>query len=368
MAHFYYPSSIQEKKNKMIYSIIFYITFIVYALGFFLHGIFFNFHAAKWPRLSMLLSYQQNIPSLIKIAKYICSFASSEILFFRSYFWYIRLRKKEKLDMLLKFNLYFESTIESRMIKVTEFLCFNVSFLVFWLVIFFYSMGSGEIDLMAKCITYWNILATAYASRFVSSDLLLLYSYVILISHTVSKSFSPILAIGRTVKVIDKRCMAWIMNEYFSIISKITESRNFISMLLISGKLLVIPLMSLTWSTLFETPDNYLLIIFKWFFIQLGIIYCIRVYLLNAYLSVVHSKSKKFHSVLCSLMARGRILNLEDRKIILRMMESITGHYTLMAYRDTYDGIVEQLDVSKSILATLEFLLLFLGFTLKYRI
>ena len=123
--------------------------------------------------------------------------------------------------------------------------------------------------------------------------------------------------------------------------------------------------MALTWTLLFETPGTCFFIIFKWFIILLSSFYAVRVYLLNAYLSIIHSKSKKLYSFLNSIMARGLVMNLQDKKIILRMIESITGHYNLMAYRDTYDGIVEQQDVLKSILVTIEFLILILGFTFK---
>ena len=114
----------------------------------------------------------------------------------------------------------------------------------------------------------------------------------------------------------------------------------------------------MTWLLSFESPDSFILIINKWLLIIISFTYTLRVYLLNAYLSMVHTKSKVFYSTLNSLVARGYVVQAKHRQILLLMIESISGYYNHMAYRDSFDGIVEQMDVVRSILTTGEFFLL----------
>ena len=106
----------------------------------------------------------------------------------------------------------------------------------------------------------------------------------------------------------------------------------------------------------------FLLQLFKWFFCPAATYYASRVYFLNAYLSRIHSESKKLYSVLNSLIARGKV-SLAGKRSLLLMIEGLSGRTNRMCYRDSIGSIVEQMDVLTSISATLQ--LLMLGITFK---
>lgn len=379
-ANYCYPSTVEGTHKKWILGFAFYFSFTVYSICFFFHGIFFNFYSASWPTLAKIVSYHPNLPSIMRIAKFMCTFGSGEIIFFRLYFMFLRWRRKEKFNKLLKFDLHSTSKVRGLIFKSTEFICMNTSFMTISFAFFFFTGGIESTDTIGKYITYINVPIVAYGVRYIASDLFLLYSYVILIAHSVIKISSRIPVINNQTSswrmesgfelstFVDDESISSFLNQYRSTVGEISKFNSFIATLVVTGKLLVIPLMALTWSLLFESPESLFLVTFKWFFVSFASFYALRVYFLSAYLSIVHTKSKGLYSTTNSILARGKVARVKHRRKLFFITQCLSGQYNYMAYRDTWDGIVEQKDVLRSIFTTLEFLLLMLGFTFKNRL
>ena len=81
--------------------------------------------------------------------------------------------------------------------------------------------------------------------------------------------------------------------KYNFITSAINETSGIISVLSTIGNFLVIPVMALSWIILIDQPSTYFLRLFKWSFFPIAAYYASRVYFLKAYLSNIHSESKK---------------------------------------------------------------------------
>lgn len=376
LASFCYPASIKGTGPKIINGILFYFSISLFLLCNVSHGLFFNFHAASWPTLAKILSYHRNLSPTMKIIKYMAVFASGELMIFRFYFLFLRLKGRDQMEKLLKFSSNFEPNISCKVFKLTRLMCYNISVMGMGYSYIFFS-GWDANDASAKYFSLFNITVCAYAARYVSNDLLLLYSYVILIAHSALNSLFEIPVVddksvgqksgkqSHFTYFNNSRSMAKLVTRYYYCINRISKSNLFISLLVVAGKLFVVPVMSMTWYMSFDAQTSLAGQIKKWSLIVICFSYTLRVYILGAYLSIIETKSKILYSNLNSIVARGHVARAEDRRTVLLLIESISGYYNRMAYRDSYDGIVEQMDVLKSVFATVEFLLLLLGFTFK---
>lgn len=369
-ANFLYPKS-SKSKYKKLFGVIFYYSFSIHMICFASHGYFFNFQYKNWKLLAKLFAFHPNLPLISEIFKYICALASSEILYFRFHFLYYNWKRKIQLNMLLSFDNNFDEKIKVNIFKLTKFMCFNLSYMTIALAIFFFIFGWNETDLIGKSISIFHATATIYSISFASTDLFLLYSYSSLIGYTVIQSASQMYKIldqNKQKSIDDDQLVTNLMQKYYLCVNMINQSNSFISTLSVAGKNISVPMMSLTWLLLFENSKTPFLIFFKWLAMVLVGMYASRVYFLNFYLSIIHSKSKKIYSKLNSLIARAKIgsgfnKNHTNRRTVLFIIEGLSGRMNQMAYRDKYDGIVEQKDVLNSISITLEFLLLLLTFT-----
>lgn len=371
-ANFFYPIGIKDSRKRLINGSIFYsISVLIYFPIYLIHGFFLNFQFEKWPNLARILAYHPNTPFSMKIAKSVFATGVDEVLNFRLYFAYLYFFKRDKVTKLLKFDKIFDEEKKKKMLSLTQMLCSNITIMTINSFIVNFNYGWEEKDDFARKIAIIFTLLFLYPARYFSCDLFILYSYVLLINHSILSLTDEMLNIVTKIKTTEpgtSRLINLFITKYYVILKMVDESNDFISVISIGGKMLTIPSMALAWFLYFEQPQTLFLNVFKWFIIIFASSYTMRGYLLSGYLSLLHNKSKKMYLLLNSIMARGVFeqkteKNIAKRKCIFSIIENISGKLNGLSYRDAYDGIVEQKDVVKSIAATLEFFLLFMTFT-----
>lgn len=372
-ANFFYPIH-QKTNNKLIHGIIFYMIFAFYAPNYLSHGFFFNFYANSWPTLAKIFSYHLDTPYLFKIAKIMFSIGSFEVIYFRFYFAFLYFKRYENLKKLLRFDPYFDSNLKVKVLKMTKMSCTNISVLSFFVTLATYNYGFIEKDTIGKVFSIICSITSIHIVRYVSSDIYILIFYVILIVDTIRKSCSTIIIMfyGKNLNMLQEESINKFLKKYISIVTMINDSNNIIATISMTGKMLAIPMMSFTWFMSFETPDTFFLSIFKWLAFSLCSTYAVKAYVLTGYLSLVHSKSKQLYNILNSIMARSIFRNNSNedvgkRKLLLFIIENISGRMNQMSYKDSYDGIIEQKDTFRSISITFEFIILLMTFSYRNR-
>lgn len=366
MMRFFYPYNTTSIHERILKSIIFYTSLAAISIGELTHGFFFNFMYKSWPKMARIFSYHLNLPVLFKISKVIGSCAISEDLIIRVYFAFLYLRQRDKLHNLLHLERSLNSQLRKKFLKWTEFLCFNFSCFCNFYCATYYTYGWDASDTCSPIIL---TVLSVNSIRYLASDLYLLYSYVIFIACQAIDRSSRLIIIADKI-VADEGLTESNLNQFkvnfFLLLKLIKDSNTLVSSLSILGKILVVPLMSLSFASYLEKTDSFFLFIFKWTLIVGIFVYALRVYVLNAYLSILHSKSKLLFSKLNSIIVRCELVQLAEKRFLLSVIEDISSHRNnSIVYKDNYHGIIEQWDVLSSFASTLEILLLLAGFTFK---
>lgn len=357
----YYPSL----KRNIFRGSFFYVSIVTLYVSYLMHGFFFNFFSSvDWPKLAYFFGYHPKLPFLVKIIKFMVSCAVIEVFSARCFVLYLHLTRG-KLNKLFALEPHADEGFRRTLMKWTDFFCLANSYIGIIMCPISFLYGISEADGPGKLIAIGLMLISWPEARFAPCELYVLYSYMILLVHIVLK-FS-VRVVAKTRKFVTDGLMGdyevkSIKIEYDSIIKMIGEAKSFIAFITGAANFMGVLIMALTWFLFFEIADSIFLIAVKWLLFSIGFYYSIRVYLISAYLSRVQSESKKMYSNLNSLIAREKV-NLVSRKTLLFIIENISGRKNRMAFNDTVGTIVEQLDVLKSIFATLELLLL--GFTFK---
>lgn len=369
MINFFYPFSMKiTQKKKVLIAIFFYSMATFHCSNWLLGGYLLNFEHKEWKILSIVFSYDQKTPFILKIGRAMFSLGVTEVVAFRFYITYLKLRRRNEFEDLLKFESTFDEKTRKVTFKLTELSCLNVSLMGVFVNIAVLIYGFNEKETISKLFTIIATLISVFMVRFLSTDIYLICSYVALIVTTILKSCNRLIRmieIGRSNLIEDQGVeVVEIANQYKRLVFMINKSNNFVASCSIAGKSVAIPMMALTWFVAFKEPNTIYLMSFKWLSFILVASYSLRAYLLDAYLSIVHSKSKILYSSLNSIIARDQLTEKQvDGKVILLIIENISGRLNQMSYRDAYNGIVEQRDVFNSIYVTFEFILLLINLT-----
>ena len=367
LAYTLYPTTNKDVKNKILSGLIFYVSFAVGYTGYLSHGYFFNYYTGS-PTLSKIFSYHPDLPYSFKIFKALASFGLSEALCVHLYSLFLYFRRKGQFERIFRLEPLVDQSLKRKMLKVLEILYLMNSLFGMTVTLIFNCYGMDGTDFTGKLIAIiWAVLAIPYC-RFPTCLIFLLYSYIILIAHTVKKLSSDTVAFCQRFnadsRTFDDRSVKMFLHRYMFIVTTISDTQGFISNISTPASLLIIPLMSLTWLLLFDETGTLFLRYFKWSFFPISAYYSSRICFFNAYFSKIHSESKELHSTLNSLIARDKV-SPEGKKTLLFIIENISGRRNPMAYRDSIGSLVEQMDVLRSISATFELLLLAIGFRYK---
>ena len=355
-----YPSV----NEKVLSGLFFYVSIISLYVMYFFHGFLFNFYSDP-PAWCKYFSYHPNLPILFKIFKFMITCAVVEILFPRFYVFYLHLKRPKKLKKLLELESQADEQFRQVLMKWTELFCLTNSFLGVIVCPLTLMYGMDESDDFGKVISLILTLVTLPASRLAPCDLYVIYSYVILLIHIFLKLSTQMVAITYdflTSGHMSDHSVSSVRIRYYLIVKMIDEAEVLVSFVAATANSMAVPIMALAWVLFFEKAESIFLLAFKWFLFTTAFYYSSRVYLMNAYLSKVHSESKKLYANLNSLIAREQVSLLGKRKLLF-IIENISGRANQMAFHDTLGTLVEQIDVLKSIFATLELLLL--GFAFK---
>lgn len=368
-ATYFYPRKSKNAWEKVLKRILFYTSVVILAVPQISHGFFLNYKGHEWPRLAKLFSYHPNLPFIFKIFKVIGSIAIMEVVIMRCYMAFLYFFRRQTLVNLLKLDNQLDPDLKSTFLEWTKRLCFNFSAFAFFYDSIYFTYGWSNSDFHGKVICIIITIPGLNCIRHVASDLYLLYSYVICIASEIIGHSSDLITISDNILLDNEGLnhfthLRQLKLKHRLLIDMIDHSRILVSTLSSFAKVLVIPLFSLVMVTYFQTTSDIFVNFFRWSIIMGGFVYSIRVYVLNAYLSILQKKSKTWFSRLSSIIARCK-LPIHERKILFRITEDIASHYNSMVYRDTHDGIIEQWDVLDSFSTTFEIFLLLAGLALK---
>ena len=358
-----YPGLTKKFGHKILQGLLFYVSFITLNLMYFSHGLFFN-HFTHPPTWSKYFAYHPNLTFFIKIFKYMASAAIGEIFLVRLYLLFLHLKRRKKLDSLLKLEEQCDRKFQEVLIKWTQLLCIGNSCLGVTFCPLFFLIGANQADDWGKVIAIAVTLLCLHHARFAACDLFVIFSYVILLIHMSLKFSLQVVAISCDFAAhgrLNDYAIDSIKIRYYLIVKMINEAQVLVTFISGAANFMAVPIMALTWVLFFEVANSVSLFILKWFLFSIAFYYSVRVYLMNAYLSRVHSESKKLYANLNSLIAREQVSLLGKRKLLF-IIENISGRANQMAFHDTYGSIVEQLNVQRSIFTTLELLVLTFAF------
>ena len=365
LAYILYPTTNKNINHKIINGIIFYLSFVFYLIGFSSHGFIFTYYTSS-PTINKLFANHSNENFSVKILEILCSVALLEIQLVYVYVLFQYLKRNKQFEKMFQLQRYADKIIVQKVLKLTELSCLINSIVSCLTVGLLFSYGFEGTDFTGKIMSvFWIIFILPYV-RYSSCVLFLLYSYVIVLTHAIMKFSSQTDAFCQNffnnLAIFDDRYINIFKRKYYFIITTINDTQGLISVLSSLAQSLVIPLMALIWLLCISDTDTFILQAFKWFLCPVVTMYASRAYFFNAYLSRIHSESKKLYSVLNSLIARGKV-SLAGKRSLLLMIEGLSGRTNRMCYRDSIGSIVEQMDVLTSISATLQ--LLMLGITFK---
>ena len=152
-----------------------------------------------------------------------------------------------------------------------------------------------------------------------------------------------------------------ITSRYLTISDSITRFRRLALLMLLTSDILVIPAFSNTIYHFTLHPENFVEFLLKPVALSTGVLFFSRSYIVTALFSGIHTESKRFHTLLASILAR-KSLSPHLKLMTLEVMESVASEKNCMAIPQSGGRLVRQTDTLFNFLNTLQFVLLIFGF------
>lgn len=358
--------SIIESKfiNKKSFELLYYPIFLINYVCFSLRA--FTYLTKHQPLNPIYLAFNPEPNELVVITTYNILHAISEVLVAYVWFFHMKFYKLSDLNSLLKIESQVDTEFRLKVLRFLDNFCpltFAMDIMALTAYNADYIIEANLVETII-CLT-WNFLFLTI-SRQIVTDMIILYVYLYTITATVWNEQQVIL---KEMDEDDFKCDEEIkfylmMTKYQTLLKLVKDVRPLWSIIEITAKICMIPLFSCTWMYIIVPIASFEDILFKSIFMTFATIYSIRFYLIEGFLSVTHTSSKKLVSKLHSISVRNNF-PVKMKIKLFEIIQDLDSKKNQIAFHDVNDGLATQFDILSSVTATSQ--IIFLLITLMLR-